>query len=163
MASGALEDNSLGAGGRGDDIQAELDRMSSTNDVELELARMKGELTAGSAPAAIEAAQAETAGSRAGLDREGGPVVIVRIMGEGQVEVAASEIDGLNALDTQLQTAVEAGDEDLYRQALSCADPPRTRGRHAGARRRAAAQRHRHPDRPRSRWTRCASWSATRG
>jgi hypothetical protein len=45
--------------------------------------------------------------------------MIVRIMGEGQVEVADSEIDGLNALDTELQAAVEAGDEDLYRQALS--------------------------------------------
>ena len=45
--------------------------------------------------------------------------MIVRIMGEGQVEVAASEIDGLNALDTELQAAVEAGDEDLYHQALS--------------------------------------------
>jgi hypothetical protein len=45
--------------------------------------------------------------------------VIVRIMGEGQVEVAAGDIDGLNALDTQLQTAVETGDETLYRQALT--------------------------------------------
>jgi len=45
--------------------------------------------------------------------------MIVRIMGEGQVEVADSEIDGLNALDTELQAAVEAGDEGLYRQALS--------------------------------------------
>jgi hypothetical protein len=45
--------------------------------------------------------------------------VIVRIMGEGQVEVDAGEIDALNGLDTQLQTAVEAGDEALYRQALT--------------------------------------------
>jgi len=44
--------------------------------------------------------------------------MIVRIMGEGQVRIDASEIDGLNALDTQLQAAVEAGDEALYRQAL---------------------------------------------
>ena len=44
--------------------------------------------------------------------------MIVRIMGEGQVEVADAEIDRLNALDTQLQVAVEAGDEELYRQAL---------------------------------------------
>src|SRR5437764_13354093 len=55
MASGALEDNSLGSGGRGDDIQVELDRMSSTNDVELELARLKGQLGAGAAPAAVHA------------------------------------------------------------------------------------------------------------
>jgi hypothetical protein len=45
--------------------------------------------------------------------------MIVRIMGEGQLEVAASEIDGLNALDTELQAAVEAGDEGLYHQALA--------------------------------------------
>jgi len=45
--------------------------------------------------------------------------MIVRIMGEGQVKVAAGEIDALNALDIELQAAVEAGDEDLYRQALS--------------------------------------------
>lgn len=44
--------------------------------------------------------------------------MIVRIMGEGQVEVDESEIEGLNALDTQLQTAVESGDDALYHQAL---------------------------------------------
>jgi len=44
--------------------------------------------------------------------------MIVRIMGEGQVEVSDTEIDRLNALDTELQVAVEAGDEQLYRQAL---------------------------------------------
>ena len=55
LASGALEDTS---GTSKDDIQAELDRMSSTNDVELELARMKGQLAAGSAPAAIEGGDA---------------------------------------------------------------------------------------------------------
>jgi hypothetical protein len=45
--------------------------------------------------------------------------MIVRIMGEGQVQVPAGEIDGLNALDTELQAAVEVGDEELYRQALT--------------------------------------------
>ena len=44
--------------------------------------------------------------------------MIVRIMGEGQVEIADNEIDRLNALDTQLQVAVEGGDEELYRSAL---------------------------------------------
>ncbi len=48
LASGALDDAS--AGGRQDDIQAELDRLSSTSDVELELARLKGQLPAGEAP-----------------------------------------------------------------------------------------------------------------
>jgi len=51
LASGALDDAS---GTQKDDIAAELDRMSSTSDVELELARLKGELGAGQAPAQIE-------------------------------------------------------------------------------------------------------------
>lgn len=46
LASGALDDFS---GQRGDDIQAELDRMGGGQDVELEIARMKAEL--GQAPA----------------------------------------------------------------------------------------------------------------
>ncbi|MBG0816251.1 PspA/IM30 family protein [Planomonospora sp. ID82291] len=46
LASGALDDFS---GSRGDDIQAELDRMGGGADVELEIARMKAEL--GQAPA----------------------------------------------------------------------------------------------------------------
>ncbi|MFC6085429.1 PspA/IM30 family protein [Sphaerisporangium aureirubrum] len=55
LASGALDDFS---GQRGDDIQAELDRMGGGSDVELELARMKAELGQGSAPRdAIEAGQ----------------------------------------------------------------------------------------------------------
>ena len=52
IASGALDDASSTS--RGDDIQAELNRMSSSSDVELELARMKGELGAGAPPKAIE-------------------------------------------------------------------------------------------------------------
>ncbi|NUW31420.1 PspA/IM30 family protein [Nonomuraea sp. SMC257] len=52
LASGALDDFS---GTRGDDIQAELDRMGGGMDVELELARMKAELGQGPAPqSAIE-------------------------------------------------------------------------------------------------------------
>jgi hypothetical protein len=44
--------------------------------------------------------------------------MIVRIMGEGQLQVDDADIDGLNALDNQLQVALEAGDEPLYQQAL---------------------------------------------
>ncbi|WP_020541582.1 PspA/IM30 family protein [Nonomuraea coxensis] len=55
LASGALDDVT---GTRGDDIQAELDRMGGGMDVELELARMKAELGQGSAPqSAIEQGQ----------------------------------------------------------------------------------------------------------
>lgn len=51
LASGALDDFS---GTAKDDIQAELDRLGSSSDVELELARMKGELPGGAAPKPIE-------------------------------------------------------------------------------------------------------------
>ena len=47
LASGALDDVS---GTPRDDIQAELDRMSSGNDVELELQKLKGEIGGGSTP-----------------------------------------------------------------------------------------------------------------
>ena len=49
IASGALEDATLPAGR--DDLQAELDKASGAGDVELELARMKAELTAVPEPA----------------------------------------------------------------------------------------------------------------
>jgi hypothetical protein len=44
--------------------------------------------------------------------------VIVRILGEGQLEVPDGELDGLNALDTHLQAAVESDQEDKFLQAL---------------------------------------------
>jgi phage shock protein A len=58
MASGVLEDATL-PGGR-DDIQAELDRMSAGTDVELELAKLKGQITTGEPAPAIEAASGST-------------------------------------------------------------------------------------------------------
>jgi phage shock protein A len=60
LASGALEDPT---GTSKDDITLELDRLASTNDVELELARMKGELTGGpsAAPQEIESGPADAA------------------------------------------------------------------------------------------------------
>ena len=50
MASGALDD---AIGGRRDDIESELDMMSASSDVERELSRLKGEITA-SAPKQLE-------------------------------------------------------------------------------------------------------------
>ncbi|HEX3477866.1 MAG TPA: hypothetical protein VGI96_12115, partial [Streptosporangiaceae bacterium] len=50
MASGALDD---AVGGRRDDIQAELDMMSASSDVESDLSRLKGEI-ATSAPKQLE-------------------------------------------------------------------------------------------------------------
>lgn len=44
--------------------------------------------------------------------------MIVRIMGEGQVEIAAADIDALNELDGLLEEAIEAGDEIVFRIRL---------------------------------------------
>ena len=54
LASGALDDPS---GTAKDDITAELERMSSGNQVELELSRLRGEVTAGEAPKQIAGAE----------------------------------------------------------------------------------------------------------
>jgi phage shock protein A len=59
LASGALNDP---IGGSSDDIQLELDRLGSTNDVELQLAQLKGEIKGAPATPAIEGAStAQTA------------------------------------------------------------------------------------------------------
>jgi len=44
--------------------------------------------------------------------------MIVRIMGEGQVEVGGTDLEALNVLDDQLEQAIVAGDEDGFRAAL---------------------------------------------
>jgi phage shock protein A len=58
LASGVLEDVT---GTAKDDITAELDRLASTNDVELELARMKQEITAGPSGEAPKQIEGQTA------------------------------------------------------------------------------------------------------
>jgi hypothetical protein len=44
--------------------------------------------------------------------------VIVRILGEGQLQVAESATDELNVLDAALEKAVADGDEQAFRPAL---------------------------------------------
>ncbi|GLW10563.1 hypothetical protein Misp01_56910 [Microtetraspora sp. NBRC 13810] len=44
--------------------------------------------------------------------------MIIRIMGEGQIEVAPSDIEVLNSLDGELEAAIEAGDEPTFRVRL---------------------------------------------
>jgi hypothetical protein len=44
--------------------------------------------------------------------------VIVRIMGEGQVDVAEGDLPALNRLDSELETAIDSGDEEKFRTAL---------------------------------------------
>ena len=111
IASGALDDAS--SINRGDDISRELEAMSSQSDVESELAALKG-----SSPQAIEASETPARhpgrggqSSRGLAGREGTAGMIVRILGEGQLEVADDQLDALNELDSAVESAVEAGDE----------------------------------------------------
>ncbi len=45
--------------------------------------------------------------------------MIVRILGEGQVDVPDSELDSLNALDDAVQQAVDGGDGEAFTQSLA--------------------------------------------
>ncbi|RAY13138.1 hypothetical protein DPM19_21850 [Actinomadura craniellae] len=56
--------------------------------------------------------------------------MIVRIMGEGQLDVAAEDLSALNTLDGELESAIEADDEPRFRVALhSLLDNVRKAGR----------------------------------
>jgi hypothetical protein len=44
--------------------------------------------------------------------------VIVRIMGEGQLDVQEGDLSALNNLDGELETAIDSGDEVKFRSAL---------------------------------------------
>ncbi len=44
--------------------------------------------------------------------------VIVRLMGEGQLDVAADDLAALNTLDSELEAAIDSGDEATFRAAL---------------------------------------------
>jgi len=44
--------------------------------------------------------------------------MIVRILGEGQFDVAEHTIEALNGIDNQLQAAVDTNDEAGFREAL---------------------------------------------
>jgi hypothetical protein len=45
--------------------------------------------------------------------------MIVRILGEGQLEVPEPAVAGLNQLDAALESAVDRGDEASFRAALA--------------------------------------------
>jgi hypothetical protein len=45
--------------------------------------------------------------------------MIVRILGEGQFEVAESELARLNELDAAVEAGIEANDEDVFRTRLA--------------------------------------------
>ena len=138
IASGALDDAS--SINRGDDISRELDAMSSQSDVEAELAALKGGSPAGDRRPARRPrrprVEAPPRPSGQSVERE--QAMIVRILGEGQLEVADDQLERLNALDAEVETAVEAGDEErLHRRARGAAR--RRTPRRDAARRRLAA------------------------
>lgn len=55
--------------------------------------------------------------------------MIIRILGEGQFEIAEDRIDELNRLDTAVQSAADADDEQTFAAALSALlDAVRTLG-----------------------------------
>jgi hypothetical protein len=45
--------------------------------------------------------------------------MIIRILGEGQFEVSDDALAALNELDSELEAAIEAADEDAFRSALT--------------------------------------------
>jgi hypothetical protein len=45
--------------------------------------------------------------------------VIVRILGEGQLDVPDAELDSLNTLDDAVQAAADGGDEARFAEALA--------------------------------------------
>ncbi|MEE1785188.1 hypothetical protein PUR71_20070 [Streptomyces sp. SP17BM10] len=45
--------------------------------------------------------------------------MIMRVMGEGQFEVGEAHLSLLNELDAELVTAVDSGDEELFRSAYA--------------------------------------------
>jgi hypothetical protein len=45
--------------------------------------------------------------------------MIVRILGEGQLEVADDQLDELNRLDSAVEAAVESGDMEAFSSALA--------------------------------------------
>jgi len=45
--------------------------------------------------------------------------VIIRIMAEGQYEVSDAELEALNVLDTEVESAVLAGDADAFGAAFT--------------------------------------------
>jgi hypothetical protein len=55
--------------------------------------------------------------------------MIVRILGEGQYDLSDQAISALNDLDSRVESAVEAGDEEAFRGALTALlDGVRTAG-----------------------------------
>src|SRR5271165_4307606 len=104
MASGALDD---AIGGRRDDIQSELDMMAASSDVERELSRLKGEITA-SAPKQLEGPGVETNGNSQApqsqtqsAQGQGGPYAPPPPPAQAQAQPAGIPVSDLPAAEPQ--------------------------------------------------------------
>lgn len=100
-AAGTLPDL-LSTGG--DDVQAQLDQISTSSSVDADLAALKAQLGQGAPPPPQLAA--------------GSPGLVVRVQGSGQYRLAQPEIDDLQRLDQQLTEAVHAHDEQRVHALL---------------------------------------------
>ncbi|MGO9784948.1 MAG: PspA/IM30 family protein [Streptosporangiaceae bacterium] len=113
LASGALEDVS---GTPRDDIQAELDRMGAGNDVELELQKLRGELSAGSTP---ELEAGPPGGSDGNAARNSSSGRTAAPPASDGVQPSAGH--GAPTASEQVIPASDVGES-----AIPSADPPRT-------------------------------------
>ena len=138
IASGALDDAS--SINSGDDITRELESMSSQADVEAELAAAQGQLlrrgpARPSRPRPSRARSptpSRSSRSRPRLEPNAArtPAMIVRIMGEGQLDVADDALDRPQRARRGLETAIESGDEATFahRAAPRCSTGPHASG-----------------------------------
>ena len=140
-AAGTFEDLTQIGGGE-DDIDRQLRQLSSTTEVESELAKMKAELGAGSPRSAGElgsggsdadsgAAGRPAGGGGAGRPLPGAGSVIVRIATEGQYEVGEGDVAMLDQLDNDAVAACESEDETRFHDDVHA--PDRVRSRHGTA------------------------------
>ena len=124
LASGALTDLSNPV----DDIQAQLNKASTTSTVDAELAALKAE---------VGHRRAASGRARMRPDSRGHPVVIVRILGEGQYQIpddqrGVARRAGLDAV----ADAVDSGDETAFDRRPGRADRRGPPARRAAGRRR---------------------------
>ena len=129
LTSGALPDMT---GTQQDDIQQQLNAASASSEVDAQLAAMKAEIAtsraAGCAACICCSGERRYARSscrsrrrRRGLGRGElrRPAMIVRILGDRLYEVAPSDLGGIEALDSALDAALKAGDEESFSTVLS--------------------------------------------
>ena len=139
-AAGTFDDiTALGPGE--DDIDRQLKELSSTSEVDTDLAKMKAELGIGSSPPAGQLGAGGTATQSrpepAGRPERRAGAVIVRISTEGQYELAESDVEELNELDNRAVAACDTKDEEQFRVGVQRAAGLRAQARLTRLRRQA--------------------------